>query len=352
MRRIIIIVLIIIILMVTLVHGEKTGVLSEILRPEGIEVSGERLYVVEGATFFVYNLKNLNLIKKFGRAGQGPGELSTGLLTPNSLRILKDKIMAEGFNKIIFFSKDFRFLTEARKKGMLLYNVMPIGGNFVALRMSGGNNKIIFTLLLMGPEMKVIKEIYKQESFDRQRELILLRDTIHFDIYNEKIYVEESDKGFFIEVFDNSGNRLYEIKKNFTVPKVTESDKEAIFNNLKEDKLIGSVAKREGGWEKFKKAGTFTYPGTYPHIQDIIVTDEKIYVSTFDRKDDKEKYIIMDLKGNIISTLYMPITRKSSYTARTLGRANRFYGIANNKFYYIKENEDEEVWELLVTEMK
>lgn len=102
----------------------------------------------------------------------------------------------------------------------------------------------------------------------------------------------------------------------------------------------------------------FIYPDTLPPIQDITVTDDKIYVSTYNKnknnntKGDKEKYIIMDLKGNIISTPYMPVPIESSFLAKTLGRDNRFYGISNNKFYYLKENEDDEVWEVHAVEIK
>lgn len=346
MRKIIFVLLIIIMLMGTLIHGEKISVLTEILKPEGIEVADGRLYVVQGPEFFVYDLNHSTLIKKFGKAGEGPGELNTVLNFPNSLRILQDKIIAEGFNKIIIFSKDFKFIKEFKKKEMFIHKITPIKENFVAVRMSPGKNKIIFTLLLLDPDMNVIKELYKQESFDRQKELIMVRDTIHFEVYNDKIYVEESDKGFYIEVFDSKGDRLYEIKKNFAAPKITENHKKAIFNNLKKDNLIALVARREGGWDEFVKKGTFTYPAVFPHIRDIKINNDKIYVSTFERKDNKEKCMIMDLKGNIIGESYLSITGQSSFTASSMGKDNRFYGIADNKFYYLKENEDEEVWEL------
>lgn len=346
MRKIIFVLLTITMIMGILIHAEKIGVLTEIMKPEGIEVADGRLYVVEGPAFFVYNLNNSTLIKKFGKAGEGPGELNTVLNFPNSLRILEDKIIAEGFNKIIFFAKDFKYLKEFRKKEMLIHKITPIKENFVAVRMSTEKNKIIFTLLLLDSNMNVIKELYKQESFDRQKELIMVRDTIHFEVYEDKIYVEESDKGFFIEVFDSKGNRLYEIKKNSAAPKITDKDKKAIFNELKKDNLIAIVARREGGWDEFAKKGTFTYPAVFPPIRDIKISNDKIYVSTFERKENKEKCIIMDVKGNIIGTSYLPITGQSSFSARSMGKDNRFYGIADNKFYYLKENEDEELWEL------
>jgi len=62
--------------------------------------------------------------------------------------------------------------------------------------------------------------------------------------------------------------------------------------------------------------------------------------------------LIKELKGNIIGTSYLPVTGQSSFTASSMGKDNRFYGISGNKFYFLKENEDEEVWELHASEIK
>jgi hypothetical protein len=337
---------------VSLVPAKTLGTVTEVLKPEGIEVSGDRLYVVEGATFFVFSLKHLELITKFGNKGEGPGELTIVPMIPNRIKVLNDgRLMAEGFNKVMFFSKDFKLLKEIKKKGMM-YQVTPIGENFLAIRLVIIPNKFIFTLALHDPDMNVIKELYQQESVDRRREIIMLRDTIHFAVYKNKVYVEESTKGFFIEVFDSKGNKLAEINQKFPVQKITAKDKEEIFEYLKEDQAIQTTAKRLGGWENFEKLATFTYPDTFPVIKDIIVANDKIFVSTYERKDNKEKYVIMDLKGTIISTPFLSISEQSSFSARSLGRENRFHGIVNNKYYNLVENEDSEEWEAYVEEIE
>jgi hypothetical protein len=344
MRRLILVLLVI--CTVSMVQAEKLGVLTEVLKPDGMQLSGERLYIIGGSTIFVYSLKELGLAGKFGKDGEGPGEMIQTPLGPNSIGVIDGKIIAEGLNKLIYYSKDFKYLKEVRKKGIMMYKITPVDENYVAVRMAPGNNKIIFTLLFLDADLNEIKELYKYESFDRRRELLMVRDTIHYAVYKDKIYAEKSDKGFLIDVFDKKGDKLYEIKKDFEVPEIKESDKKAIFNSLRDDPLIRTVAQRQGGWEKFEKSGTFTFPRTFPCIQDLVVADGKIYVSTFERKVDKEKYIIMDLKGKIISTCYMPITQKSLFSARSMGRENRYYAIGNNKFYYLVENEDAEKWEL------
>jgi hypothetical protein len=197
--------------------------------------------------------------------------------------------------------------------------------------------------------MKLIKSLYKQEFPEKDKEQNLVIDTIGFAVYKDKIFVEESANGFQVGVFDCQGNRLYEIKKDFKPRKITQEDKEQLLEEFKKDTLVSMLAKGSGGWENYKKTLKLVYPETLPTIQDIIVTDGRIYISTYDQKDNKEKFVIMGLKGNIISTPYLPISMKTPFSAKAFGVSNRFYGITGNKFYYLKENEEEETWELHVT---
>ena len=128
MRKIVIIIIMILILLVTWVQGEKIGVLSEVLKPVSIEVSGDRLYVVEGATFYVYSLKDLGLITKFGKKGEGPGELKVTPLVSNSISALNDQLFVEGLSKVIYFSKDGRLLKEVKKIGAFsTLKIIPVG---------------------------------------------------------------------------------------------------------------------------------------------------------------------------------------------------------------------------------
>ena len=182
--------------------------------------------------------------------------------------------------------------------------------------------------------------------------MVMVTDSICFAVYRDRIYVEESARGFLIAVFDGSGKKLYEIKKDIEARKITEEDKKAIFKNFKEDSFVNLLAKSQGGWENFKKTREFIYPHTFPAIKDLIVTGGRIYVSTYETRDNKEKYIIMDLKGKILSTPYMPVPQESSFVSKTLGRGNRFYGIVDNTYYYLQENEENEEWELHVTDIK
>jgi hypothetical protein len=352
MKKLVRIMIVIFVLTLSMLYGESAGVLTDVLKPDGIEISEDKLYVIEGTKFHVYNLTDLKPVTTFGKKGVGPGELKPPRLTPNRLSILDDTLIAEDAGKLILFSKDFKLLKEIKKKDIMTSKIVPIGENFVAFRMSSGNKKVIFSLFLLDPEFQVIKELCRQETFDRQKELIMIRDGINFSVYKNKIYVEKSEKEFLIEVFDAKGNSLLKINQKSDPPPVTEAIKKARWEELKMDRIMNIVAKREGGWENFEKTGTFTYPEKFPHIRDMVVSDDKIYVSTFDKKNNKEKYIVMDLKGKVLNTVYMPIPISSPFIACNMGRENRFYDIKSNKYYYLVLNEDEDTYELHVQPFK
>ncbi|MCP5107360.1 MAG: hypothetical protein GY950_28495 [bacterium] len=356
MRKILLIVVMLFLLMFTMLNGEKAGVLTDVLKPESIEVSGDRLYVVQSPGFFVYSLKDLALITKFGKKGEGPGELPAFAGLSNAVTELEDKLMVEGFSKMIYFSKDFKLQKEIKKPGRLrTLKALPVGKNFASIRNlqpTETDKKYYLALALLDENLNLLKILYKQEFPERATEIVMVTDSIRFAVYKDKIYVEESEKGFFIEVFDSSGNKVSQIRQNITRQKITENHRKAIYQNFKEDDIVRLLVKQRGGWESFEKKIKLIYPGTFPPIRDIIVTGDKIYAYTYERKDNKEKYIVMDLNGKIIDTVFMPIPKVSSFLSQTMGRGNRFYGIRNNTFYYLHENEENEEWELHAEKIK
>lgn len=350
MKKIILMVLVIFILMITLLHGEKIGVLKEVLKPESMTVADGKLFVVQREKFYVYSLDGLELLTSFGKKGEGPGELKVMPLIPNSITVLPEAYFIEGVAKVMFLSKEAKLIKELKKTNpMSLLKILPVGENYAAVQMvnpTPTDKKHYLALSLLDPELNLIKVLYKQEFPERETEIVMVTDSIHFDVHDDKIYVEESDNGFLIEVFDAAGARLSSIRKHCAPQKISEKDRAAIFENFKQDDFVRAIVRRQGGWENFKKSITFDYPETYPCIRDILVTGDKIYVSTYERKGDTEKYVVMDLAGETLSTPYLPIPQDSSFIARTMGRDNRFYGISGGKYYYLKENPEEEEWGL------
>jgi len=349
-------------LIALIVQATNLGTLTGILKPESIQVSGNELYVVEKAGIFVYSLENLRMIRKFGQAGDGPGELQVFPFWPNAITIRPDSIFVEGLYKYINFSKEGKLLNE-QKKTQRQIKILPIGKNFVVrtFPFKGEDQKSYMAIKVLNPKMEVITELYREpvHMLDTEGLITLIPDAGNFCVYEDKIFIEESPSGFVIEVFDCDGKKLYQIKQEDEKTRVTDDYKKTAMAYLKESFLQKKVTVFvpiqivESGWDAFRKWAKPVYPDFLPPIRDIVVDNGKIYLQTFKRQGDKEEYVIMDLKGNILKKVYLPRMKNAAvYDYQMLGIGVRFYAISNHRFIYLQENEDTEEWQVHMMEIK
>jgi hypothetical protein len=330
------------------------------MKPGMIDVQGNEFFIMEGATINVFSLIDLSFLRKFGKRGDGPGELRVTPGWQNTIIAYPDYILAESSNKIIFFSKEGKLIKEKRKSD-LIAQFIPAGKHFVAKRyyMDANTRTQYMRIVLIDQELREVKELYRQKWFQQLRpnkfsnesfEIQLFSDYTNFAVFDDKIFIEESPKGFLIEVFDSEGKKLYVIEKQYEKIKVIDSHKKVALDEFKQDEKIGRMIKQVGSWEELLKYMNLIFPEYKPPIDDFIVRDNKIYTQTFEQKDQKVKYIIMDLKGKKIDEVYLPITRKPGSEERLQGA--RFQAINHDKLYYLVENEETEEWELHVEDIK
>lgn len=348
MKKIVLIILVVI--MVYQLNGEQVYTLTEVLNPDQLAVSGDRFYILQGTTVFIYSLKKMTLIKQFGQKGEGPGEMQVITFISNALTAFDDKLLVDAINKAIIFSNDGTLVKEIRKKGQVA-NVVPVGDGFVVTRLKfvEEKKKQCAVITLVDAEMNVSKELYSQPVGQQGKDVQVVPDVANMAVYEDKIFVERSTEGFVIQVFDKKGNALYDIRKDIPPLKVTEKKKEALLKEFIDDRLVQFQLKQRGEtWDEFKKNLNLHYPDTLPHIRDMLVKDGKIYIRTYMTRDGKEKYHILDLKGKELKSVFLPKPMLASLITRIVNRPVRFFDIANDHFYYLVENEDEEEWELHV----
>ncbi len=342
--------IILVVFVVCQLSGEQTYTLTEVLNPDQLRVSGDRCYILQDETVFIYSLKDLKLIKQFGKKGEGPGEVMAIPFISNNLAVPGNKLMVDAINKVIFFSRDGVFEREIRKKGRVA-NVLPVGDGFVVtrLRPDEDRKKGYAAITLMDAEMNVSKELHAQLVAQQGQDVQLVPDVANMVVYEDKIFVEKSTEGFVINVYDSKGNDLYKIRKDIPPLKVTAKIKEMLLKEFIEDRAVQFQMTQTGeSWDEFKKRFNLHYPDTLPHIRDILVKAGKIYIRTYITKDGKEKYHILDLKGKELKTVWLPRPILAPLVTRIVSRPVRLFDIANDHFYYIVENEDEEEWELHV----
>lgn len=337
------------------ISAERLGNISEVLKPDSIRVSGDELYVAQGAKVFVYSLKDFRLIRQFGKAGEGPGELKESFFWASAVTVTGDTLFVQGLDKFIYFSKEGKVRKE-RRKNMRYIKVQPVGKNFLArIFMFQEKNGIRYTSLnILGPDLKKIKEIYREplHMVNEPGKTPMPPDTANFCVWGDKIFLEKNTGEFVIEIFDSSGNRLYEIKKEAAKIPFTANDKKMAMDYIKESfsrkrlTFFVPVQVGQGGWEAFKKWCKPLYPEYYPPIRDILVNNGKIYTRTYKRKGNKDQYIIMDLKGKTLKETFLPEIKDFNYDFRMMGMNIRMYDIDNGRLIYLLENEDTEEWDV------
>ncbi len=334
----------------------KMGTLPDVMKPDNIFIFQDEFYVMEGATIYIYNLKDLSLIRKFGKTGEGPGEILATPMFPNKIFVSKDFIFAETRGKVVYFSKKGELIKEQRKVNPLVFNFQPVGKNYVAQRLvpDEKEKKVFNSIGLFDSELKLIKELYRQTWVQQQAgqkvQLNMVMDFIHYRVFGDKIFVEESEKGLHIEVFDSTGKRLRKIEKDYEKIEITGEMKDRTIERFKNDPVIKIQANQAGGWNSFKTVLDLQFPELFPPILDFGVSTDRIYIQTYKEVDKKAEFLIMDHKGKQIKKVWIPAFESTPLMARIMGA--KLDLIHNNKLYYLQENEDEEEWELHVESLE
>ena len=142
--------------------GEKLTTLSEISKPVLMEITDGKLYIMEGATIYLYDLKEKKLVKKFCKSGEGPGELKTNPGIPNYLVITDKSILAVSMDKAIEYSKDGVLIKESKIPGFTNY-LYPTKSGYIGMKTDIGRGKTAKTnIVLFDKELKEIKILYSQ----------------------------------------------------------------------------------------------------------------------------------------------------------------------------------------------
>ena len=293
------------------------------VNPIELRIKKDHMYISDQYSVFIINMKNFDLVKKIGNRGEGPEEFRT---SPR-VSFTDNKLILYDSNKIVVYSHDLKFIKEI-KLTTYTDRVIPIDDNFVLSnsRIIGTKDYRVFTLY--NNDLTKIKDLLvevKTPNFQK----FLINPWSRCRSRIDEIFIAQPNKGFYIEVFDKNGNKLYTIFKKMKKIKTEEKHKKFYMDEIRY--FVGNKL-----FQKALQKGAFNKEMRefVPVINNFWVLDDFIYVKTFDITDTSEKYIIMDLKGKILKEMFLPKTYLEILT---------FY---NNKFYFLIENEVDDAWEL------
>ncbi len=334
--------------------------MPEVIRPMALVVSNEKIIIPERTHIAIYSMEDFKLEKKFGSQGEGPGEFSY----PPHITAFPDHLLANTMGKLIHYSIDGNFIKET--KIIFPYNygtwpMLPVGENYVGFPMEiekteQGAIKLLHIGRLYDQEFKPIKQLCEavrplvpppppppregtQPRPTPKQDFAVIPEYVDYAVVDDKIFLADNRKGFHISVFDNQGNLLYEIDKEYKTLKVPKEYKDAYMQRQQE----------HPDWESLERRFNFKFKENFPAFSSFKVANNKIYVTTYEKKDDKYEVVVMDLKGKILKRSFsfpLPPFQDPSYSFTLFSNE---YEIYRDHVYNLAYNYETDIYELHIT---
>jgi len=322
------------------INFAKVHLMADLVKPSMIIVRDNKLYVLEKTTISIYSIKDMKLLTKFGKSGEGPGEfMARPYGPPMSMSFVNGELVVNSTNKLSYFTSMGKFIRERKAfANLVLYQVKD---NFIAIGPSPDDEgKFRISIRLYSNDLKEIKKLFHTNISVNPRDnfVLPLSAITHNPSYKDMIVIPESNKDFVISIFDHQGRRLSKIEKNFekvNIPKKFRLETHEWFKKYSPFKQFYENIKQ---FIKFKEY--------FPAVRDLYIADNRIHVITYKRKGELWECVILDMKGKEINRLFVPLDRYVPFTYYAI-----LYSIENGKMYSLIEDEDEETWDLHITEL-
>jgi hypothetical protein len=340
------------VLFVILLIFSSLTIFSEIVpmpdlgKPNSITLDENQIYIADWGYIMIYSLKDFHLKKKFGKRGEGPGEFFLNDMDNYGLRIIVEPgyILVNSVSKISYFTKEGQLIKEKKVRGITGQQFFkPFGKKLIGYKRAWDQkfqeNKINYiTINIYDPDsLEIEKEIFKKKLYTQKDSietlelaLNLKNDTkrgIIYYPYGDKLIIEGENNNIYI--LDSEGKKLAAVNiHDYEKIKITGEFKKETFKYLEK--------RLPRAFQSVKKKGVF--PGYYPYRY-FTVSDNKIYVLTFNNKGGKSEFYIFDLQGKLLKRTMVPFADNEFLRVYP-------YTIKNGKIYQIVDNENTEEWEL------
>ncbi len=301
-----------------------------------IHVHGERLYIPEEVSTYIYSLKDYSLKGKFGKKGEGPGELRGEIY----IDFQKDKLLVESAGKISYFNLEGTFISELIfPEKTFVKRISTVGDKFAGFggtQVDGGVNYIV--LSFYNNEMKKMGEITRTKSnFQKDGTIEFMNGTFNFKVYQEMIYVQYLGEEMNLDVFDKDGKLLFKIgDPYFKNKKVSEKDKKEAMDYFRKFwPRLYTNRQRVKFSDKWGGVGTFFFDESKNFL----------YIITYNC-DSQGRYLFYKYKpeGKFIKKFYLDVGYRDIWAPFPLD-------IENGKLYQLVENDDEG-WDLVIRDLK
>lgn len=331
--------------------GKRLTVLKEVVNATDLEIDGEELFVLDEMVVYVYSLKDYRFLRKFGGKGNGPGEMIYHRASPVQMELFNNNVYLYRMYKLVNFSKEGK-LAEEKKFRFLITHFALFGKNYVITKLRLANQYVPgkekygkVVVLLFNKDFKKQKEIYlkKFPAQDVEKDgYQIFRPTKKIIVRNSEkyLFIFDSQKGSLILVYDERGIPLEPIFLNLPKISIPKEFTKDVIKWMKSDHYLKVFI---DDWNL-----KILFPQYFPVLRNFTIKNDRIYCQTYIKENRMSKFFIFNFKGELLKKIFLPTSEREMVPFG----ANKIYDFHNNKYYYLVDNDEDETWELYVTEIK
>ncbi|MGE5342709.1 MAG: hypothetical protein ACM3SY_14640 [Candidatus Omnitrophota bacterium] len=322
---------------------EKVADLPELNKPHAIECDGENFYIVDDTTAHIYSMKGCKHIGSFGQRGEGPYELMHHPAFCTRLLLLNDRILFSSNHKMVVYTKKGKPIDEIIFH-QFFNELMPFKKNYVTVQLDTDEKTQlthIYKVILISPDFKnkraLITFVSPPTGHPNHGQGFTLPLYTFINVVNDNLYVFSMQHDNEIIVFNQEGKEIKRIKVNLPRLNVTESLKRDVIDYLKNIRYYKLMKVNEDELEK-----RVFFREDLPCFRLFKIRNGIIYLQTYVKKGNDYQFVLMDLNGKILKTLFLPI---NVYDFSKIGLQTTFC-FDKNTYYYLVDNDETENWEL------
>jgi hypothetical protein len=290
------------------------------------------MYIVEDSVavhIFKLGPEGVSFVKTFGRAGQGPGEFDYIY----TVRPFKDHLDIPGSHKLARFSPDGDYISEvAVIVGVFKGAAYRLGDGYVVRDLNFDEKGSTTTIRLYDKNFKLVKEIGARTASEGLTKINVVDDYFAPRVAGDRLYVIDAARDSVVTVYDRNGVTQEKVRLPLEPLKMTDTLRAAVIKPLK-DSWTGPTR-----WEDFEKR--LFFPNQTPGLDYFEVLDGKFVARTYKYQKDKVEFALFDEQGRELKRLYLPFTGRLSNGI--------LFCFFQGRYFYLRENPEEEVWELHV----
>lgn len=281
----------------------------------------------------IYSKENLRLLRSFGRKGEGPGDFRT----IRNIFYSPQYIFVDSGDKLSTFDYNGNFL-KSIKYLEFTQDYCPMGNNYISInkwlskKFKKQYTQYYTAISLLNTNLEKIKDLFFSQirlPFRNKKDKInfyLYPECQNYCVTGDFIIIGDSSKGFYFEIFDETGRKIKTVTSNIERNPFLTDDIDSTIKKLKSN--------GERKYSEFIKDKNLVFPDFYPSYKFFYAEDKLIYAIGCENISEKfTNLFVIDWNGKLITKKKIPVA-----SIKTL------YYVKGKNLYFLTRDEVDDNW--------